>query len=90
MSLGPLATGENYTIASKREPDENAWRMILNKYLCMLQMQSSNIIGETPSPITNVGSFLLVPVVTSSPSTIKHHPGRGPVGRVGRVGCAGV
>jgi hypothetical protein len=24
-----------------------------NEYLCMLQMQSSNIICETPSPITN-------------------------------------
>jgi hypothetical protein len=27
--------------------------MIRNKYLCMLQMQSSNIISEAPSQITN-------------------------------------
>jgi hypothetical protein len=28
--------------------------MIRSKYLCMLQMQSSNIISEAPSQITNV------------------------------------
>ena len=37
-----------YTIASIREPNEEAWRMLLKKYLCMLQMQSSNIISESP------------------------------------------
>ena len=46
ISLRPLATGVNYTIASIREPNENAWRMLLNKYRCMLQMQSSNIISD--------------------------------------------